>query len=44
VAKYYAAWGVEPYYLTTEQFAERYLADIRKYSKIIRDAKIPQVD
>jgi tripartite-type tricarboxylate transporter receptor subunit TctC len=44
LTKYYHAWGVEPYNVNSEQFTARYLADIETYSKIIRDAKIPQVD
>jgi hypothetical protein len=35
---------VEPDYRGTEDFTARYLADIDKYTRIIRDAKIPQVE
>jgi tripartite-type tricarboxylate transporter receptor subunit TctC len=44
VVKYYPAWGVEPDYRNTEEFTARYLADIEKYTRIIRDAKVPLVD
>jgi tripartite-type tricarboxylate transporter receptor subunit TctC len=44
VTKYYAVWGVEPFYMNTEQFTARYLADIEKYTRVIREAKIPQVE
>ncbi len=44
VQKYFPAWGVEPDFRGTEEFTARYHADIDKYVRIIRDAKIPQVD
>jgi len=44
VTLYYPRWGVELFNLSTEEFTARYLADIDKYARIIRDAKIPQVD
>ena len=44
VVKYYGVWGVEPFYLGTEAFNARYLADIEKFRKLIREANIPQVD
>jgi tripartite-type tricarboxylate transporter receptor subunit TctC len=44
VSKFYAVWGVEPDYRNTEDFTARYLGDIEKFSKIVRDARIPQVD
>ena len=44
VAKYFVAWGVEPDYRNTEEFMARYLADIEKYTRIVRNAKIPLVD
>ena len=44
VTVYYPRWGVELFNLGTKEMPARYLADIVKYSKVIRDAKIPQVD
>jgi tripartite-type tricarboxylate transporter receptor subunit TctC len=44
VVKYYGVWGVEPYNLATDAFTTRYLADIEKFRKLIREAGIPQVD
>ncbi len=44
VAKYYAAWGVEPVGSTPEEFAARYRSDVAKYARIIREAKVPLVD
>ena len=44
VTLYYPRWGVELFNMGTEEFTARFLADIDKYAKIIRDAKIPQVE
>jgi tripartite-type tricarboxylate transporter receptor subunit TctC len=44
VVKYYSAWGVEPDYRNTEDFTARYHADIEKYTRIVRDARVPLVD
>jgi tripartite-type tricarboxylate transporter receptor subunit TctC len=44
VTKYFPLWGVESYHLGTEDFTARYLSDIEKYARIIREARIAQVD
>ena len=44
VTLFYPRWGVELFNLNTEEFTARYLSDIEKYSRVIREAKIPQVD
>ncbi|MFM9969540.1 MAG: tripartite tricarboxylate transporter substrate binding protein [Burkholderiales bacterium] len=44
VTVFYPRWGVELFNLNTEEMTARYLADIEKFTKIIREAKIPQVD
>ena len=44
VTVFYPRWGVELFNLNTEDMTARYLADIEKYSKIIREAKIAQVE
>ncbi len=44
VTVFYPRWGVELFNLNTEDMTARYLADIEKFSKIIREAKIAQVE
>jgi tripartite-type tricarboxylate transporter receptor subunit TctC len=44
VTAFYPRWGVELFNMNTEEMTARYLADIDKFVKIIREAKIPQVD
>ena len=44
VTAFFPRWGVELYNLGTEEFTARYLADIDKFVRIIRESKIPQVD
>ena len=44
MAKYFAAWGVEPPNTPPEALAARYKAEIANYAKIIREARIPLID
>jgi tripartite-type tricarboxylate transporter receptor subunit TctC len=44
VTKYYAGWGVDPVGSRPEAFAVRYRSEIEKYTRVIREAKIPLVD
>ena len=44
VAKYYPAWGVEPVGNTPDAFGAIYHSEIERFTKLIREAKIPQVD
>ena len=44
VTVFYPRWGVELFNMNTEEFTARYFADIEKYTRIIREAKIPQVE
>ena len=44
VAKYYAGWGVEPVGSSPEEFTARFRADVAKYARIIREARVPLVD
>lgn len=44
VTVFYPRWGVELFNLSTEEMTARYMADIEKFSKVIREANIPQVD
>ena len=42
--KYLPQWGQEAMTLSASGFHARYLADIEKSKKIVRDARIPQID
>ena len=44
MAKYFAAWGVEPPNTPLDALAARYKAEIANYAKVIREARIPLVD
>ncbi len=44
VSVFYPRWGVELFNLSTEEMTARYLSDIEKFTKVIREANIPQVD
>jgi len=44
VMKYNPGWGVEPVGSTPEQFGAMFRSEVERYSKLIRDAKIPQAD
>jgi tripartite-type tricarboxylate transporter receptor subunit TctC len=44
VIKFYAGWGVEPVGSTPEAFGAQFRSDVAKFAKIIREARIPQVD
>ena len=44
VTVFYPRWGVELFNMNTEEFTARYLADFDKFTRIIRDAKIAQID
>jgi len=42
VVKYYPAWGVDPVGNTPEAFAASFRAEVEKFARVIRQAKIPQ--
>ena len=44
VMEKWPGWGYEAVAGTPEEFASKYLADIKVFSKIVRDANIPLVD
>ncbi|MFM9969593.1 MAG: Bug family tripartite tricarboxylate transporter substrate binding protein [Burkholderiales bacterium] len=44
VMEKWPGWGYEPVAGTPEEFAAKYLADIKVFTKIVRDANIPLVD
>jgi tripartite-type tricarboxylate transporter receptor subunit TctC len=44
VMKYYPGWGVDAVGSTPEQFAPVFRAEVEKFARVIRDAKIPQAD
>jgi tripartite-type tricarboxylate transporter receptor subunit TctC len=44
LAKSFAAWGVEPPNTAPEALPARYRAEIDKFAKLIREARIPLVD
>jgi tripartite-type tricarboxylate transporter receptor subunit TctC len=44
LAKYYAAWGAEPPNTSPEELPARYRAEMEKYAKLVREARIPLVD
>jgi tripartite-type tricarboxylate transporter receptor subunit TctC len=44
ILKILANWGVDPAAVGVEQFEAIFRGDLDKYAKLVRDAKIPQVD
>ena len=44
VMEKWPGWGYEPVAGTPEEFAAKYLGDIKVFTKIVRDANIPLVD
>ena len=44
MAKYFAAWGVEQPSIAPEALAASYKAEIEKYARVVREARIPLVD
>jgi tripartite-type tricarboxylate transporter receptor subunit TctC len=44
VTKHYPGWGVDNVHTSAEAFAALYRADIERMQRIVRTAKIPQVD
>ena len=44
VQKILVGWGVEGIGMGVEQFEVRYRADVEKYARLVREARIPQVD
>jgi tripartite-type tricarboxylate transporter receptor subunit TctC len=44
VMKYNPGWGVDPVGSTPDQFAATFRAEVDKFAKLIREAKIPQAD
>ena len=44
VEKIVASWGVEGIGMGVDEFEVRYRADVEMYARLVRDAKIPQVD
>ena len=44
VTKYFPGWGVDPVANSPEQFGAIFRSEVEKFARVIREAKIPQVD
>jgi tripartite-type tricarboxylate transporter receptor subunit TctC len=44
VKTFYPRWGLDPEILSADAFHTRYIGEIEAFRKVVRDAKIPQID
>lgn len=44
VKTYYPRWGLDPEVMASDAFHARYLSEIESFKRVVRDAKIPQID
>jgi len=44
VKTFYPRWGLDPEVMASEAFHARYLSEIETFKRVVRDAKIPQID
>ena len=44
VKTFYPRWGLDPEIMAADAFHARYISEIETFKKVVRDAKIPQID